>query len=118
MHGRAGVKSYVASLGEEAQEWLLALYVDRAMQLLAVDTLARGDIGGCPIPFNRIIGRAFQLGAAAYILVHNHPSGDARPSSADISATVRLAKLSADLDVPMLDHLIIAGNEITSCGYF
>lgn len=118
MHGRAGVKSYVASLGEEAHEWLLALYVDREMQLLAVDTLARGDIGRCPVPFNRIIGRAFQIGAAAYILVHNHPSGDERPSNADMRATVRLAKLSADLEIPMLDHLIVAGDEIVSCGHF
>jgi DNA repair protein RadC len=118
IRGRAGVKSYVTSLGKEAHEWLLALYVDREMQLLSIDTLARGDIGSCPIPFNRIIARAFEVGASAYILAHNHPSGDARPSNADMRATVRLAKLSADLEIPMLDHLIVAGDEIVSCGYF
>ena len=51
VHGRLAVQAYVASLGEEAHEWLLALYVDAQYQLLAVDCVARGDCLSCPVPF-------------------------------------------------------------------
>ena len=118
VRGRGSVKAYVESLGIEAREWLLALYVDPHLHLLAVDTIGRGDVGSCPVPFNRIVERAFQLKASAYILVHNHPSGDPKPSIADIKTTVRLARLSADLEIPLLDHLIIAGDQMISCGHF
>lgn len=109
---------YVESLGQEAREWLLALFVDAELNLLAVDTIARGELASCSVPFDRIIRRAFQLEAHAYLLVHNHPSGDPRPSESDILITRRLARLSADLDVPLLDHLIIAGERMMSCGDF
>lgn len=118
VRGKGAVKAYVETLGQEAREWLLALYVDSHLQLLAVEAVARGDIGSCPIPLNRILVRAFQLKAAAYILVHNHPSGDPCPSETDLRATVWVARLSADLEVPLLDHLIIAGDDMYSCGYF
>jgi DNA repair protein RadC len=118
LHGRARVKSYVAWLGQEAHEWLLALYVDDKLHLLAVDTVACGDVSSCRAPIRPIIVRAHQLGASGYILVHNHPSGDPTPSRADIEATVKLARVSSELGVPLLDHLIIAGDTMTSCGYF
>jgi DNA repair protein RadC len=116
LHGRAAVKAYVASLGYEAQEWLLALYVDARMQLLAVDTVACGNEYSCDVPFWRLISRAKALEAAGFILVHNHPSGDPRPSQSDIRITRRLAHVSHELDVPLLDHLIIAGDQLREVG--
>jgi DNA repair protein RadC len=115
-HGRAAVKAYVESLGQEAQEWLLALYVDEHLQLLAVDTVARGDVASCPVPFWTLINRGRALKAAGFILVHNHPSGDPTPSWDDIQVTRRLAHVSHELDVPLLDHLIIAGDELREVG--
>jgi DNA repair protein RadC len=118
LHGRMAVKAYVASLGAEAHEWLLALYVDAKFQLLAVETVAQGDVSSGDIPSWRLIDRAKALGAAGFILVHNHPSGDPTPSDSDIRATVRLAHVSKELDVPLIDHLIIAGDEIRSVGHW
>jgi DNA repair protein RadC len=117
VHGRAGVKAYVESLGEEAHEWLLALYVDAGLQLLAVDTVARGDVAGCDVPFWKLINRGHELKAAGFILVHNHPSGDPTPSHSDIRMTARLYHASRDLEMPLLAHLIIAGDEITQVGW-
>ena len=110
--GREAVKTYVESLGQEAHEWLMALYVDGHLQLLAVDTVARGDIGSCPVPFWKIISRAHAIKAQGFVLVHNHPSGDPRPSASDIQVTRRLARISQELDVPLLDHFIVAGDEL------
>src|SRR6476646_7721863 len=89
-HGKQAVRSYVESLGQEAHEWLLALYVDAKLNLLAVDTAARGDVAGCRVPIWKIIDRGHRLRAAGYMLVHNHPSGDPRPSRDDILVTRRL----------------------------
>jgi DNA repair protein RadC len=110
------VHAYVASLGEEAHEWLLALYVDAHFQLLAVDTIARGDVSSCALPFWKLIDRGKALDAAGFILVHNHPSGDPTPSYSDIRITRRLAHVSHELDVPLLDHLIVAGDKLGEVG--
>lgn len=118
LRGRAAVKGYVAGLGEEAREWLLAFFVDEHRQLLAVDTIARGDVSSCPVNFARILWRGHALQAAGFILVHNHPSGDPTPSQSDIRITARLAHVARELDIPLLDHLIIAGEEMTSVGDF
>lgn len=111
-HGRKAVKAYVQSLGEEANEWLLALYVDPHLQLIAVETVNRGQVDEVHVPFWKLMERGKALAAAGFVLVHNHPSGDPRPSLADIRLTVRLAQTSRDLDMPLLDHLIVAGEHI------
>jgi len=118
MHGRRAAHAYAASLGDEAHEWLLALYVDPELRLLAVDTVARGGVSSCKLPIWRIINHGHLLKAAGFILVHNHPSGDARASQADIEATRRLADIGRDLEMPLLDHLIVAGHEIREVGYW
>jgi DNA repair protein RadC len=118
VRGRKAVKSYLESLGTEAREWLLALYVDKDLQLLAVDTIAQGDISGCKVNFAHILCRGHRLKAAGFILAHNHPSGDATPSDSDIRTTVRLAHAARELDMPLLNHVIIAGDQMTSVGEF
>lgn len=118
VRGRAAVKAYVAGLSQETREWLLTLYVDDELNLLAVDTVARGGISGCPVPFAHILCRGHALGATGFLLVHNHPSGDARPSDTDIRVTRRLRRASEDLEMPLLDHLIVAGDDMFSVGLF
>ncbi len=104
------------SLGLEAREWLIALYVDIQLNLLMVDTIAQGATTSCSVSFPRILWRGHQLGAAGFILVHNHPSGDARPSTDDIRTTVRLKRTSEEMELPLLDHFIVTRDEIRSIG--
>ena len=118
VRSRKDVHAYVRSLGDEASEWLIALYVENGLQLLAVDTIATGDASSCPVPFARILCRGYGLKAAGFILVHNHPSGDPTPSQSDITATERLRRASHDLDMPLLDHLIVAGDRLISVAGF
>jgi len=102
----------VESLGEEAVESLLALYVDAELNLLAADTIAQGEVGSSTLPFARIIRRGRALGATAFILVHNHPSGDPTPSLSDVMVSGRLYRDSKELDLPLLAHLIVAGDDL------
>ena len=118
LNGKHAVKSYVESLGFEAREWLLALYVAADLELLAVDNVARGEVSHCRVHFSRIMCRGYRLGAAGFVLVHNHPSGDPKPSHEDIRSTVRLAQISRDLEMPLIGHYIIAGSAMTDVGHW
>ena len=110
---RAAVKAYVATLSAETREWLLALFVDKKLNLLAVDTVGRGDISSVEVNLTAILCRGHALDAAGFILVHNHPSGDPRPSSDDARFTNHLRRISHELDIPLLDHFIVAGDDFT-----
>ena len=114
IRGRNSVRQYVESLGDEAREWLLALYVDKHLQLLAVDTVARGDVGSCDVPFWKLFQMGHSLNAGGFILVHNHPSGDPRPSRSDIEVTKRLHMTADNLGMPLHDHLIVARDRMFS----
>ena len=112
VRGHQAVWAYLESLGDEAHEWMLALYVDKGLNLLAVETLAQGTISACPAPFWRVYRRGYALGAKGFILAHNHPSGDARPSQADRRLTNHIRMVSRDVDMPLLDHLIVTKDDI------
>lgn len=118
IRGRDAVRAYIESLGCEAFEWLLALYVDDGLDLLAVDTIAQGDISSCPVPFGSILVRGYQLNAKGFVLVHNHPSGDPTPTDTDVQMTRRLSTFSQHCNLPLLDHFVIAGDEIRAVGYW
>ena len=66
------------------------------------------------LPLRDMIGRALVLDAAGLLLAHNHPSGDPRPSAADILTTRRLCELAAMLDMRVIDHLVFAGESTFS----
>ena len=76
--------------------------------------VSRGDTDGTdagPRAFTRL---ALQAGATSAIALHNHPSGDPTPSAADRAVTQRLAMAGRLVDIPLVDHLVIAGNTFTS----
>src|SRR6478672_7161580 len=87
VRSRDAVKAYVESLGQETREWLLALFVDEDLNLLSVETIAQGDVSSVDIRSGYIFARGLALHAAGFILVHNHPSGDPRPSGSDRRVT-------------------------------
>lgn len=109
---RVSVADYVESLSDEMHEWLLAMYVGESFNLLSVETIERGTIADCPIDFRKIIYRSLAQKASGFFLVHNHPSGDARPSIPDRQLTVRLARVSRELGMPLIEHFVVAGGEM------
>ena len=113
---RAALKAYVETLVEEAREWLLALFVDDQLNLLSVETMARGGISDCEVNFGEIYLRGRAVRAAGFFLVHTHPSGDPTPSRADIIVTNRLRRLSAELNLPLIEHVIVARDGMRGVG--
>jgi len=83
-------------------------------QLLNRETLFRGTLNTVSVHPREVIKLVLKHNAAAAILVHNHPSGEAEPSRSDINLTKKLKGLLEMLDVRLLDHFIVAGAETVS----
>lgn len=84
------------------------LFLNRANRLIARHLIGRGGISGTVADTRLIFKLAFQDLASSMILCHNHPSGALEPSKADRSLTRKLKEAGELMDVPVLDHLIIA----------
>ncbi len=86
--------------------WLLCL--DGRSGLKASTRIAQGGLHGCALTARDVLTPAVKNGAAAILLVHNHPSGDPQPSPDDIEMTKHVAKCSELIGIPLLDHVVVA----------
>lgn len=95
-------------------ELLWAVFLNTKYGLIADEEHTRGTINHTPAYPREIVKRALELGAAAVVLVHNHPSGDATPSRCDIRLTAKVEAALATVDIRLIDHIIITCREVTS----
>lgn len=96
----------------DAEEvWALAL--DSKLKLTEKKMIFRGTVNSCPLHPRDIFRFLILQNACAFILAHNHPSQDPRPSDQDIRLTQNLVKLGLLLEIPLVDHIIV-----TSTKYF
>lgn len=103
----AAAAALFAPLAGESVEGGGAAYLDKDRRLLAVRLFGDGMADRVTPPLRLIVGDALRLDAAGVVLAHNHPSGDARPSRADLALTRRLATALDVLGVRLLDHLVL-----------
>jgi DNA repair protein RadC len=103
-----------AQVAHNTVEEFHILFLDRKNVLIKHERQQRGTIDHTPVYLREVVKRALDLGAAAMILVHNHPSGDPTPSKADIAVTQDIKKAAAPLGVVLHDHVIIGRNGHTS----
>ena len=88
-------------------ERVRGLYLDTRNRLILDHLLSEGSIDEAAIHPREVIRKAFDVGATALILVHNHPSGNPEPSRADITIPARIAEAGRLLGVTVHDHVII-----------
>jgi DNA repair protein RadC len=96
------------------QEIFVVMFLNNRNRLITTEALFKGTIDGASVYPREVVKRALQLNAAALIIAHNHPSGVAEPSQADIAITHRLRDALQLVDIRLLDHLIIGDGECTS----
>jgi len=94
-------------LADEKAEVFCALFMDNRHRVVAFKRMFNGTIDGASVYPRELVRAAIDHNAAAVVLVHNHPSGMAEPSQADINLTRRLVDSLALIDVRVLDHLVI-----------
>ena len=103
----------VSLAGTNEGFFVLPLDADRRA-LAAPILVSLGTEATAVIQVKDIFTEALKAGAEEIIVAHNHPSGDLKPSKADIAATKELADLARRLGVELLDHLILAGGDFLS----
>ncbi|MFT5587957.1 MAG: DNA repair protein RadC [Bradyrhizobium sp.] len=109
------VKQYLQLLlTHKSYESFTVLFVDVGNRLIATEELFRGTLTHASVYPREVIKATLRHNAAALILAHNHPSGIPMPSQSDHAITRTLKSALAMIDVKVLDHLIVAGNEVYS----
>lgn len=83
------------------------LLIDQANKVLGVVGLSSGGMTSTIVDIRLVFAAALKAPARAIILAHNHPSGNLKPSQADLSLTQRLVEAGKILDLPILDHIIL-----------
>ncbi len=94
-------------IGELPHEEFWIVYLNNSNRVLQTHQLSKGGITGTVVDIRLVFKLAFELGAVAVILAHNHPSGTLKPSHADIQLTKKLKTAGESLDIKVLDHLIV-----------
>ncbi|MGB3329974.1 MAG: DNA repair protein RadC [Thermomicrobiales bacterium] len=89
------------------QEQLRVIILDTKNAVLAIRTIYQGSANTATVRVGELFRDAIRHGAVSIVLVHNHPSGDPTPSSADVSLTAEVVRAGELLDVTVIDHLII-----------
>jgi DNA repair protein RadC len=102
------------AMAHEGREQFRVLFLDKKNQLIADQVMNHGTVDHAPVYPREIMRRALELSASAVILVHNHPSGDPSPSSADIDMTRQVVEAGRPLRVTVHDHLVVGREGVAS----
>lgn len=108
---RDWLRLQLATLDREA---FTVLWLDNQHRLIAHDTLFLGTINSITVHPREVVKSGLKNNAAAAVLAHNHPSGEAEPSQADRLMTERLKQALDLVDIRLLDHLVVGGMDIVS----
>jgi len=102
------------SLAHQEREQFIVIFLDNQNRVLDVDTVFMGTLNQTVVYSREVVKAALQRNAAGVILAHNHPSGMPEPSKMDEKLTQDLKAALATVDIRVLDHLVIGGEQIVS----
>ncbi len=103
-----------AALRDRPHEVFCALMLDTRHRVIAFEELFTGTIDSAHVHPRVVVEKALEKRAAALIVAHNHPSGIAEPSQADLAITRRLRDALGLVDIRLLDHFIVGDSEVVS----
>lgn len=109
------VRSFLCGrFGNFEHEVFYVLFLDAQLRLITAQEMFRGTVSQTSVYPREVVKSALAHNASAVILAHNHPSGFTEPSRADIGLTRTLKEALTLIDVRVLDHVIVAGNQSLS----
>ena len=95
-------------LADETVELFYLLYLNQANRLLKMECISNGGVSGTVVDSKIIFKKALENNAVSLVLCHNHPSGNLKPSQADLDITKKLKQAGDMLGIIIFDHLIVA----------
>jgi len=109
------VRDYLRlAIAEREHEVFVCLWLDAQHRVIGCEEIFRGTLTQTSVYPREIVKASLRANAAAVIFAHNHPSGVAQPSQADELLTRNLKEALALVDVKVLDHFVVAGNQALS----
>ena len=98
-------------LKELKHEECWAIYLTNSNRIIERTRISQGGVQATVVDHRLIVKRALELLSTRIIIVHNHPSGSATPSGADLDITAKIKEATALFDIQLLDHIIISSTE-------
>jgi DNA repair protein RadC len=105
---------HLKSIGQLQKEQLRGLYLNSRYQVIHEEVISVGSLTANIVHPREVFQPAVEYGAVAVIIAHNHPSGVAQPTEADIAVTQQLQAAGQIMGIELLDHLVIARNKFIS----
>jgi DNA repair protein RadC len=94
--------------------WVMAL--GSTKKVLNIEMIARGTVDACFVHPRDVFRFAIKSNASCLLVAHNHPSGECKPSQQDLDLTRRLLEAGDLLQIPIVDHIVLAGEKYWSMG--
>ena len=101
-------------LNDKKQEYFYCLYLNNKNEVIERKLLFMGTVNKSIVHPREVFKYAYLSSASGIICIHNHPSGDVKPSKEDINFTNALIKIGKIQDIPILDHVIVGFDEYYS----
>ena len=101
---------YMEALRHLEQEELHAAFLDTKLRFISDQLLSRGSVDASVVSVRELMIAALRARAVRMILVHNHPSGDPRPSADDQRVTAEVQAAAKLIGIPLEDHIVIGDN--------
>lgn len=108
------VKLLMEEMRLEKQEIVKLIILNNKNEIIRIKNVALGGINSVNMSVKDILSEPIKIQAPKIILVHNHPSGDATPSRADIDVTEKIFELAQIFNIELLDHIVIGNMNFTS----
>ncbi|MGA9294753.1 MAG: DNA repair protein RadC [Ignavibacteriaceae bacterium] len=105
---------FIPLLRDEVKEKFILVCLNSANKMIKHEVISVGNLNSSVVHPREIFKAAIENNSASVILIHNHPSGNPEPSNEDIIITKKIVEAGKILDIPVFDHLILAGSLFTS----
>lgn len=105
------IKSFIPPSQIALKEYMVVLYLNNAQRVIGAYKVSDGGITGTVADLRLILSVALKSIATSFVIGHNHPSGNLKPSEADIALTRKLKDAGKLMDIKLLDHIILSPEE-------
>ncbi|HQF42823.1 MAG TPA: DNA repair protein RadC [Ignavibacteriaceae bacterium] len=105
---------FIPILRDEVKEQFIVVCLSSANKIIRYERISQGNLNSSVVSPREIFKTAIENNSASIILIHNHPSENPEPSNEDISITKKIVESGKIMEIPVFDHIIIAGNSYTS----
>ena len=102
------------SMGYNDVEVFRLIYLDAKLKIIATEILQKGSVSSVTISARDVVTSALRKNAVGVIMVHNHPTGDPRPSKNDIEATKKVRDACETVGIRLYEHIIITPSDYYS----